>query len=81
MIIESMLEYENAYLFSFNDDFEIITNLDNYKDYYHYSEDINSYILECMANNSHWLTKDNYEEYLDKIYNYYNNYDYYAIFE
>lgn len=47
-IIEMLLEYENIHLFSFLDDYELVCNLDNYKDIAHYHENINSKILLCM---------------------------------
>lgn len=80
-MIESLLEYDNVYLFSFNDVFELTTNLDNYKDKGHYSEYINSLMLKWMANGEHRLTKDNYLKYLDKIEKFYKEYDYDALFE
>lgn len=80
MIIESIINYENIYLFSFNDDFELVTNLDNYKDIAHYGENVNSLILNHMVQNNHRLTKDNYQDYLKKIYDYYSTYDYDSIY-
>ena len=56
--IEELLQYPNIRLYSFSDDFEIICDLDNYKDYLHYGEWINSRILEQMKEEKHLLTKD-----------------------
>lgn len=81
MVIESLTKYNNVHLFSFNDDFFITTNLEYYENALHYSEDINSYILQNMKNNNHEITKDNYKEYLSKIKEFYENYDYDRIFE
>lgn len=81
MIIESLIKYPNVHLFSFNDDFELITSLDNYKDAGHYGENVNSYILQNMINHTHELNKNNYKEYLIRINEYYENYDYDKIFE
>ena len=78
--LELMLPYENIRFYSFNDDFDITTNLDYYKDIVHYSEDINSYILKCMAENEHRLTLDNYGEYWEKEWDFYTNYDYDSIY-
>lgn len=80
MIIESLIEYDNVHLFSFSDDLSITGNLDNYKDIAHYSEDINSYMLQSMSKNKHRLTKDNYQEYLKKMYHIYSTYDYDSLF-
>ncbi len=80
MVIESLLEYENVHLFSFSDDLSITSDLNNYKDSIHYSEDINSYILQSMKEGKHRLTKDNYEEYLRNMYYIYSTYDYDSLF-
>ena len=78
--IENLLEYDNIHLFSFFDEFEMICNLDNYKDTLHYSESINSQILVWMHNGEHLLTKENYESYCNNEYEFYTNYDYDTLF-
>lgn len=80
-VIEMLLPYENVHLFSFFDNFDMICNADEYVDEGHYSEDINSYILECMKNNKNKLTKHNYENYCKKVYEFYMNYNYDGLFE
>lgn len=79
--IEMLLEIDNIHVFSFFDEFDLITNFDNYLDYLHYGQDINSYILECMANGTHELTKDNYIDYCNRCKRFYENYDYDVLFE
>lgn len=79
--IELMYPYENLHLYSFFDDFDMITNLDNYKDYLHYSEDINSYVLQSMANGKHEITADNYEIYCQNTWDFYTTYDYDSIYK
>ena len=74
--IEELLQYPNIRLYSFSDDFEIICDLDNYKDYLHYGEWINSRMLEQMKEEKHLLTKDNYQDYLQTIQTFYTSYDY-----
>lgn len=81
MMIESLVEYKNVHLFSFSNNFDLTTNLDNYKDIAHYSEDINSYILKEMKLGNYRLTKDNYEKYLSDIKTFYLNYDYDSLFK
>lgn len=78
--IELMLQYDNIHLYSFFDEFDLITDLDNYKDENHYRQEVNSYILKCIHNGEHELTKDNYEEYCDKMWDFYTAYDYDSIF-
>lgn len=78
---ELLLECPNVKLYHFNDQYEIITNLDNYRDKEHYSADINTKILEWLAAGQGLVTKDNYQDLLEKERQYYLNYDYESIFE
>ena len=79
--IEKLLQYDNVKLFSFFDNFELITNLDNYRDKVHYSGDISSNILKWMGTGEYQLTTANYEEYLESILEFYSSYNYNAVFE
>lgn len=54
-LYKKLLEYDNVRLFYFQDDWDIITDLDNYKDYSHFSKDISHYIYECMRDGKHEL--------------------------
>ncbi len=81
MIIEALIQYDNVHLFSFSNDFDIITDFNNYKDLIHYSEDINRYMLEKMSRDENRLTENNYQEYLKEIYEFYSTYDYDSIYE
>lgn len=76
-----MVEYDNIHLFSFFEVEELICNLENYKDILHYSGEINSQILHWMKDGEHQLTKDNYINHWDTVLDFYNNYDYDALFE
>ena len=80
-VIEMLLEHDNIHLFSFTTEYDIICDLDNYKDIWHYSEDINSQILVWMSEGTHELTRENYLEYCGEEYDFYINYDYDALFE
>ena len=73
---EILLDTENIYLFDFAANTDLCTNLDNYTDTLHYSEWVNSYILECMHSGEYRLTKENYSQYYDEIYDLYKNFDY-----
>ena len=76
IFIENILSCQNIKLYSYNDDFRIVTDLDNYKDLSHYGEWINSYILEQMKAGKGLISKNNYKAYLERERNFYNNYDY-----
>ena len=79
--IEILLEYDNIRLFSFNDQFDLICNLNNYKDIMHYGEDINSKILYWMYNGIGLLTKENYLDYCHNVEDFYRNFDYEGLFK
>ncbi len=79
--IEEILKYPNIKLYSFCNNFELVCNLDNYKDVAHYGEWVNSLILEWMYNDKYLLTKDNYKEYIKTIREFYNSYNYNSLHE
>lgn len=79
--IEFLLSHRNIKLFSFFDEFDLILDLNNYKDIAHYSEEINSQILRWMRDGDHQLTKDNYEQYCEKTREFYSSFDYDSLFE
>lgn len=71
-----LLEYENVRAFYFQNDFEKITNLDNYKDATHYRTEYNKYMLDCFEDGGRELTNDNYRQVLDKMKAFALSYDY-----
>lgn len=77
---EKLLEYENVHVFSFFSDYETICDLNNYKDLAHHRGELNSQILIWMKEGKYELTKENYEEYYNEIYDYYMNFDYDLVF-
>lgn len=74
---QHLLKYDNVKLYGFIMNEDIITNLDNYKDYTHYKQDINRYMLESFDTSNDEITIENYqqkfEDFEELIYNY--NYD------
>lgn len=77
--IETILPCENIKLFSFDNNFELVCNWNNYTDKAHYGDWINSDILRWMSEDEFLLTEENYQSYLDEIREFYNNYDYAGI--
>ena len=77
---ELMLEHDNIKLYSILDNYDIITNLDNYKDVAHHKDYINELMLENMKNNVGLLTKNNYKQHFNELRNFYLTYDYESIF-
>ena len=80
-MIEKILEYPNIELYSFFNNYEMICNLDNYRDPGHYMGKINDKILYWISKKEYQLTKENYEEYIRKNLEFYKNYNYDSIFE
>lgn len=81
LAIEELLQHPNIKLYAFCDNFELVCDLDNYKDYLHYGEWVNSWILECLKKEEHLLTTDSYRTYLENIREFYTSYDYEALQE
>lgn len=77
---ELLLQCPNVKLYNFNDKYDIITNLDNYRDKEHYSAEINSKILEWISSDDGLVTKENYKQIIETEKEYYLNYDYEEIF-
>lgn len=78
---ELLLGAENVRLYSFYTDFDTITNLDNYRDSIHYSSQINSLLLQRMFRGEYLLTKENYKNHWREVLDYYQAYDYDALYQ
>ena len=78
--IELLLEVPNIKIYSWNNNYELITNLDNYQDYMHYGYWVNSMILEDICSEETRITKEKYKEYIKNELNYYSNYSYNELF-
>lgn len=68
-IIETLLQYPNVRIFFFQNDYEYITNLENYSDYTHFSKEMNDYMTNCFVTGENQLTSDNYETILKEMEN------------
>lgn len=79
--IEMLVQYDNIKLFSFYNNIELVCDLSHYKDTVHYSEDVNSMILNWMITGEYQLTKDNYLDYCTEVEKIYMSYDYDSLFE
>ncbi len=60
-IYKIILPLENARVFCFENEEEIVFNTDNYMDMIHYSPAINQYMLESVAEGEYEVTADNQE--------------------
>ena len=80
-VYSKLLDYDNVELYYFQDDFDVITNLDNYRDYSHYKQAINYYMYTRMKSGSERITKEDYYDTLLHMFEYAMTYDYDSIFE
>jgi len=75
-VVEELLKYPNIRLYSFNKEYEIICDLDNYRDKYHYGGWVNTKILQWMSQDEDRLTDENFENYIEEIRDFYQRYNY-----
>lgn len=66
-VLPALLSHSNAEVYYFQNEKEIICNLDNYMDMIHYSPDINQYMLTCIAEGSHRVTAENCEQTIEDM--------------
>ena len=78
---ELLLACPNVKLYNFNDQYEVICNLDYYRDKEHYSPEVNSMILRWLKSGEGLVTKENYLQRLEQEKQFYLQYDYEPIFK
>lgn len=74
--VETLIAFDNASVFFFLNNADIVTNLYNYSDAWHYRPDINEFMVECFADGQHRLTSDNYIAELEKLCDMVSNFDF-----
>lgn len=74
--IEKLMRCDNVRVFYFQDEEEIITNLDNYRDVCHHTPQINRYIFDCIKNGENEITLENIEEHFLNTYRIASEYQY-----
>lgn len=74
--IEQFLQYDNVKVYYFQNEKEIITDLDNYRDSTHHRPEYNKYIFDCIKNGENRITKDNLEQQLLDMYEFALDFDY-----
>ncbi len=60
--LPALLSFDNVEVYYFQNEGDIICNLDNYMDMVHYSPDINQFMLEQMRAGNYCLTRENWRE-------------------
>ena len=78
---ERLLAYENVEVYFFQNQEDVICNLNNYADYTHYHGRICYDMVKCFANGDHRVTLDNLDEELNSLYELASGYDYEAIWD
>ncbi len=76
-----ILSRDNTEVHFFQNEENIITNLDNYRDYSHFKPEINSWMTKEIYNRSHILQKYNYENVLDDFGKYLADFEYDAFYQ
>lgn len=71
-----ILKYDNAKVFFFQNERDIITNLDNYKDFSHFKPEINSYMSKEIAAGNNELTLETYNKKFDEFKRFLTDFDY-----
>ena len=64
----TLLQYDNVKIYYFQNEQEIITNIDNYRDTAHHKPEYNQYIVNCIIEGRNELTLENYEAKLTEMY-------------
>lgn len=80
MASDLLLTVPNIRLFSFYTDYETITDLNNYRDIVHHSNDINSLLLRRFAAGEYELTAETANAHWDEVLEFYAGFDYDALF-
>lgn len=65
--MERLLPYENVELYYFQNEEEVICDLNNYMDTVHFSQEINHWIVKEMAQKQYLITEENKEEQIQKM--------------
>lgn len=65
--MRTLLTCENVKLFYFQNDREVIANLENYMDTLHFSPDINHYICDSLISGEHQICENNYREEIEDM--------------
>ena len=76
IVTEKLLAYDNVEIYSFSEAWEYTTDLNNYVDYIHQHARVNEYILDCIKDGQHRITKENLGELIEELKTYTDNFDY-----
>jgi len=75
-VVERLLQYDNVRIYYFQNEYDIITNLDNYRDSCHHRPEYNRYMFECIRDGKNEMTLENYQELFTEMYVFAKDYPY-----
>lgn len=78
---QRLLQMENVKVFVFFGEKEIISDLNNYRDYCHYSPQINRYIFDCIRDGKNEMTEEIIDSYFAELEDFIRQYPYEKIWE
>ena len=76
---ELLIGHKNIHLYSFNDRTDIITDLNHYRDGFHYGSWVNSLILKWIREGTGLLTEENYRERMAREAEFFTTFDYNSV--
>lgn len=76
IMMESLFRYDNVRVFFFQNDPELICNLDRYTDYTHYDREVNLYMTQCFADGTREVTPETCKEELEAFREVVNSFDF-----
>lgn len=79
-LVEQSSKLKNLKVYGFEDK-EFTTDIANYKDLSHYSEQVNTWMLTAIASGEGLLTPDNFDEYVQKVTEHAKAFDFKTIYE
>lgn len=77
--LDHLLDYENVTVYYYQGEADIISNLDNYKDFSHYGNWINDLLTEYIFVGRNQVTKENCAAVIQELRDYVNSFDYEAL--
>ena len=72
--VEKLLQYDNVRVYYFQNEYDIITNLDNYRDSCHHRPEYNRYMFECIRDGKNEMTLQNYQALFQEMYDFAKDY-------
>lgn len=74
--IEQFLQYENVQVYYFQNEQEIIADIENYRDVCHHRPEYNRYIFECVRDGRKRVTNENLDKMIQEMYEFARDFDY-----